>query len=281
MTVRPTSETGRDGAGCRRWDAVTSIPAARDADPDVTGAMPSHRDAPLSSRAPDATGTTATRRKSGAASCAAATVTQMAAETVTAARNRPRTPHRIAAHRTRAPGTNACPERSGGSRAPAPRPPPRASSREPIPCPRRSARTHSASIQHVPPQVNPEMPAASDSDEHQLAVVVDPRDRDVEAVDLVEQPRSDRAHGNSESRYSPYPDFTSGSASARSCAGVDEPLAVGDLLGRADLQPLALLDHAHELGRLHQRLEGAGVQPRRPPVQHADLQLPLPAGTRG
>ena len=62
------------------------------------------------------------------------------------------------------------------------------------------------------------------------------------------------------SRYCPY-SFLSGAASRSTLRGVDESHPVGDLFQAGDLQPLALLDDLDEVGRLQERLVGAGVQP--------------------
>src|SRR3954452_23460499 len=55
---------------------------------------------------------------------------------------------------------------------------------------------------------------------------------------------------------------------------VDEAAPPGDLLDAADLPALPLLDDLHELGRLHHRGVGAGVQPRGPALEHGDRELP-------
>src|SRR3954447_14685800 len=54
---------------------------------------------------------------------------------------------------------------------------------------------------------------------------------------------------------------------------VDEAAPPGDLLDAADLPALPLLDDLHELGGLHHRDVGAGVQPRRAPFQDGHGQL--------
>src|SRR5260221_11640573 len=43
--------------------------------------------------------------------------------------------------------------------------------------------------------------------------------------------------------------------------GPDQPFAERDLLDAGDLEPLALLDRAHELARLEQRFVGPGIEP--------------------
>ena len=48
--------------------------------------------------------------------------------------------------------------------------------------------------------------------------------------------------------------------------------AEGDLLDATDLDALPLLDCLHECRRVHQRLEGACVQPGSAPVENRDVQ---------
>ena len=57
-------------------------------------------------------------------------------------------------------------------------------------------------------------------------------------------------------------------------AGVDPAEAVGDLLGAGDLKALALLDRAHELGRLEQAVVGPGIEPGVAPAHPLDPQPP-------
>ena len=65
-------------------------------------------------------------------------------------------------------------------------------------------------------------------------------------------------------------------ASACSWASSMKPAPPGDLLDAADLPALPFLDDADELGRLHHRGVGAGVEPRGAAVEHGDGQLAPP-----
>jgi hypothetical protein len=53
--------------------------------------------------------------------------------------------------------------------------------------------------------------------------------------------------------------------------GIDESHAISRFFDRADLQALTFFDDLYELGRLHQRIERACIEPRGAAVENADL----------
>src|SRR5215218_2882097 len=55
---------------------------------------------------------------------------------------------------------------------------------------------------------------------------------------------------------------------------IDPPGSPGDLLDASDLEALAVLDHAHVLGGLHHRLEGARVEPRGAAIENLHVERP-------
>ena len=58
-------------------------------------------------------------------------------------------------------------------------------------------------------------------------------------------------------------------------AVVDIPHAPGDFFRTGDFEPLPLLQHRHEMGRIDERLVRAGVEPGGAAAQRLDVQRPL------
>ena len=62
---------------------------------------------------------------------------------------------------------------------------------------------------------------------------------------------------------------------------IDEPHPIGHLLRAGDLLALPVLQDAHELGRLQQRIERAGVEPGVAAPEPGDLKLAPAPGRPG
>ena len=80
-------------------------------------------------------------------------------------------------------------------------------------------------------------------------------------------------NSNNSFKVNTIPAFHERSRKGLELRGVNEALAVGDLFNTTHLQALAALDDLHELGGLHEALEGASVEPGRAAVHDLDAEL--------